>query len=70
MKRLPWPFICLIVGGIVAIWQMAQPVAASGANGCITIGEVGAVSVAHCVDIDNDRELYVSSNGFVVVVED
>lgn len=66
--------LVLLIGVLLGMTTIAvqniQRIEASGANGCVTIGEVGSVSVAHCVDDANGREMYVSSNGFITPVEE
>lgn len=62
--------MALIVGVIIApVLDMPVQAAGGGNNNCTAIGQVGALTIARCVDEDTGRELYVNSAGFMVIVE-
>lgn len=54
---------------LFATWEPSVQAASGGNNNCTAIGQVGALTIARCVDEDTGRELYVNSAGFMVIVE-
>lgn len=59
-----------VLFGFVAIRDSVVAAPPATSDNCTTIGTVGSVIVARCVDPDSDEAVWANSAGFIDVVEE